>query len=84
MGYMITYQKANGDILLRPRKTIYNMKIGDTTSMGWKVLNIHYLYEGNYYTYLDYCKAVRGQLIHKKKRDKKILKYIIRQLNKLI
>lgn len=84
MGYMITYQKANGDILLRPRKAIYNMKIGDTTSMGWKVLNIHYLYEGNYYTYLDYCKAVRGQLIRKKKRDKKILKYIIRQLNKLI
>jgi len=80
---MITYQKANGDILLRPRKAIYNMKIGDTTSMGWTILNIHYLYEGNYYTYLDYCKVIRGQVIHKK-RQKKLLKFIIRQLNKLV
>lgn len=84
MEYMITYQKRNGDILLRPRKALYGMQVGDTTSMGWKVLNIHYQYEGNYYTYLDYCKVVRGHLNQKKRRKKKLIKYIIRQLNKLV
>ena len=81
--YMITYQKSNGDILLRPRKTLYDLRVGDTTSMGWKVLNIHYCYEGNYYTYLDYCRVIRGQQIRKKK-EKKFIKYLIKQLNKLI
>lgn len=83
MEYMITYQKHNGDILLRPRKTLYDLRVGDETSMGWKVLNIHYLYEGNYYTYLDYCKLIRGKQI-KRKKEKKILKFVIKQLNKLI
>lgn len=83
VGYMITYQKSNGEILLRPRKTLLGLRVGDETSMGWKVLNIHYLFEGNYYTYLDYCKVVRGQEL-KKKRQKRFLKYLIRQLNKLV
>ena len=82
MEFMITYQKNNGDILLRPRKTLLGLRVGDTTGMGWKVLNIHYLYEGNYYTYLDYCRMVRHHQL-KKKRKKKVLKYLIRQLNKL-
>lgn len=82
MNYLITYQKNNGDIFVRTRKTLYNLRVGDNTSMGWTVLNIHYLYEGNYYTYLDYCKMVRNQQL-KKKRNKKFLKYVIRQLNKL-
>lgn len=82
MDYLITYQKGNGDILIRKRKTLYNMRVGDTTSMGWTVINIHYNYEGNYYTYTDYCRMVRKHQL-KKKKDKKILKYLIRQLNKL-
>jgi len=83
MEYMITYKKSNGEILLRPRKTLYDLSIGKETSMGWKVLNIHYLYEGNYYTYLDYCKAVRGKQIKHRQR-KRFIKYVIKQLNKLV
>lgn len=80
MDHIVTYQKRNGDILLRPRKSLLGLRIGDETSMGWKVLNIHYLYDGNYYTYNDYCRAFRN----KKKPKKRFLKYIIRQLNKLV
>ena len=50
--------------------------------MGWKVLNILYEYDGNYYTYLDYCKAIRGKL-EKKKKKKRLIRYLIRQLNKM-
>lgn len=81
MDFMITYQKRNGDILLRPRKSLYNLRVGDTTGMGWTVLNIHYLYEGNYYTYIDYCRIIRNQQLKKKKKHK-LIKYMIRQLQK--
>ena len=83
MEFMITYQKTNGDILLRPRKTLYGMRVGDVTGMGWKVLNIHYNYEGNYYTYADFCRIVRHHQL-KKKKKKRFVKYLIRQLNKLV
>ena len=82
MEYIVTYRKNNGNIILRPRTCLYNLQIGDETSMGWKVLNIHYYYEGNYYTYLDYCKVVRGKQL-KKKKDKRFIRYLIRQLNKI-
>ena len=59
----ITYQKRNGNILQRLRKTMLPYRIGDTTSMGWKVLNIEYEYNQKFYTYYEYNK-----LIHKKKQ----------------
>ena len=83
MNYMITYQKGNGDIFFRGRKTLYGMRVGDETSMGWKVLNIHYKYEGNYYTIEDLRRIINGKSL-KRKKEKKFLKYIIRQLNKLV
>lgn len=79
---MITYQKSNGDIFFRARKTLLNLSVGSETSMGWKVLNIHYLYEGNYYTYEDFKRIRRNKQL-KAKKEKKIVKYLIRQLNKL-
>ena len=82
MDYIVTYRKNNGNIILRPRNSLSGMQIGDETSMGWTVLNIHYLYDGNYYTYLDYCKVVRGHQVRKQKK-KRFIKYLIRQLNKM-
>lgn len=83
MNYMITYQKNNGDIFFRARNSLLGLSIGDETSMGWKVLDIHYLYEGNYYTYDDYKRVRHGKEI-KKKEKHKFIKFIINQLNKLI
>jgi len=83
MNCMITYQKRNGDIFFRARKSAIGLSIGDETSMGWKVIDIHYLYEGNYYTINDY-KQIRRYKKIKPKKDKKFVKYLIRQLNKLL
>ncbi len=83
MNNIVFYQKRNGIIFIRPRKSVIGLEIGKETSMGWKVLNIHYLYEGNYYTYLDYRKAVRGKQIKHRQR-KRFIKFMIKQLNKLV
>lgn len=82
MKCIITYEKENGDILIRPAVCTYGRKVGDTTSMGWKVLDIHYEHNGNYYCYYDFMKMFDKQI--REKRDKKLLKYIIRKLNKYV
>ena len=79
---IITYQKNNGNIIMKPKLSDANLKIGDETSMGWKVLNIHYEYNGNYYVRKDYIRLLK-QKPKKKIRDK-IISYIIRKLRKLV
>lgn len=59
----ITYQKRDGSIMQKLRNTTLPYKIGETTSMGWKVLNIEYEYKNKYYTFYEYNK-----LIHKSKQ----------------
>lgn len=54
----ITYQKRDGTIMQKLRKTTLPYEIGDTTSMGWKVLNIEYEYRGKYYNYFDYSMII--------------------------
>ena len=76
---VITFQKSNGDIIMRPRLNAVGLRIGDGTSMGWTVLDIHYQAEdGNYYHEEDYKRNVR------KKREKlkqKIARYLMSKLN---
>ena len=50
----ITYQKSNGCIIQRQRNTTLPYKIGETTSMGWKVLNIEYEYNNKFYPEYKY------------------------------
>ena len=59
----ITYQKRDGNIIQRYRNTVLPYKIGEETSMGWKVLNIEYEYKNKYYPEYEY-----NMLIHKKKQ----------------
>ena len=75
---IITYQKGNGDIIIRPCKHDYGKKIGEETSMGWLVLDIHYNYNGNYYRRSDYHRMIRRV---DSKRNK-IVRYAIRKLSK--
>lgn len=70
----ITYQKRNGCIIQRLRDTTPPYKIGDTTSMGWKVLNVEYEYKNKYYSYYEY-----NRLLHKDKQ-KHIKKRHIKEL----
>lgn len=46
MNYMVVYQKYNGDLIYRYNKIKPNYKKGDTTSMGWKVVDIQYMHKG--------------------------------------
>ena len=76
----ITYQKRDGSIFQRFRNTTLPYKIGDETSMGWKVLNIEYEYNNKYYSYYQYNMLInkRKQRYLIKKRIKEIcLKNII-------
>ena len=59
----ITYQKNNGCIIQRQRNTALPYKIGETTSMGWKVLNIEYEFNNKFYPEYKY-----NILIHKSKQ----------------
>lgn len=59
----ITYQKRDGSTMQRLRNTVLPYKIGETTSMGWKVLNIEYEYKNKYYSYYEY-----NMLIHRNKQ----------------
>ena len=58
----VTYQKNDGTIIQRYRKTMLPYKIGDETSMRWKVLNIEYD-NNNYYPEYEY-----DMMIHKRKQ----------------
>ena len=66
----ITYQKKDGSVMQRFRNTILPYKIGDTTSMGWKVLNIEYEYNNKYYPEYQYniIKQKRKRAYFKKKK----------------
>lgn len=72
----ITYQKRNGIVFKRLRDTTPPYKIGDNTSMGWKVLKIEYEYNGSFYPSYEYYKLIEKekQKIKKKKQLKQICK----------
>lgn len=85
MGCIVTYQKSNGEIFIRP----YNhsafalgKRVGDTSSMGWKILDIHYKYNDNYYCYEDFMKLFEKEI--KERHNKKLIKFMIKKLNSLI
>lgn len=79
MSCIITYQKENGEIFYRPRKTEGGLRVGDETSMGWKVLDIHYKYGDIYYCYNDFYKMIRKD---RQTIKQKVANYICKKLYK--
>jgi len=79
--YIVTYQKRNGEIFLRKRKNVCDLQIGITTSMGWKVLDIHEEYEGNYLHREDIKRFIRKKK-YKPSIKKQIIRYIVKKLNR--
>ena len=78
-GCIVTFQKNNGDIIVRPRMSAYELHIGDETSMGWKVLDIHYQFnDGNYYHEEDYYRKLRETKKQREPIKKRIALYLIR------
>ena len=83
----VTYQKRDGSILERFRNTTPPYRIGEYTSMGWKLLNIEYQYKDKYYTQIDYYRMIekRKQRYLKLKQIKEIcIKNILSLLNIII
>ena len=81
MNCIITYQKSNGEIFIRPYNSSQRFKrVGDETSMGWKIVDIHYKHKDNYYCYEDYMKIFSKQI--KEKHNKKLIKFMLRKLSK--
>ena len=79
MECIITYQKSNGEIFIRAYKYHSLKKIGEESSMGWKVLDKHYLsYDGNYYHEQDYNRKQREK---KETWKQKIAKLIMKKAN---
>lgn len=70
----ITYQKRDGSIIYRLRNTMLPYKIGEETSMGWKVLNIEYEYKNNYYSQYEYDKLIQM------KKQRCIQRKLVREL----
>lgn len=70
----VTYQKRDGSIMQKFRKTELPYRIGDETSMGWKVLNIEYEYENKFYPKYEYnmLKDMNKKKIIKMKKMKEI------------
>ena len=66
-GYMVIYQKKD-DLIYRAVKTKPMYKVGDTTSMGWKVKGIQHLYNGKVYSRYEF----NNKLQHKRKMHEKV------------
>jgi len=68
----ITYQKANGCVIQKQRNTMLPYKVGDTTSMGWKVLNIEYEYKDKFISVDKYNMMIQKerQMIAKRMQAK--------------
>lgn len=77
MHCIIIYQKNNGKIFVRTYNQDHGKKIGDETSMGWKVLNVLYEYDGNYYQYHKYIRIIRERL--EKQSNKKAIRKAIKK-----
>lgn len=65
----ITYQKNDGCIIHKLRKTMLPYKIGETTSMGWKVLNIEYEYKDKFYPEYKYHMLIHNEKLKCLKRQ---------------
>lgn len=83
----VTYQKRNGVVFKRLRDTTPPYRVGEETSMGWKVLNIEYEYNNKLYPSYEYYRLIekhKQKIIRQLKIKKKCKKVLITLLNSLI
>lgn len=74
--YMVVYQKQNGEIFNRIRNTLPGYVKGETTSMGWKIVEIKYqFYDGKYYTSRE-LREKRAKLKEKNKFSRKVFCFL--------
>ena len=72
----ITYQKRDGTTMKRLRNTMLPYSVGDTTSMGWKVINIEYEYKNKYYPEYEFRNLIyqsKKKLIRRRQIEERIM-----------
>lgn len=72
----ITYQKRDGTVMKRLRNTMLPYSVGDTTSMGWKVINIEYEYKNKYYPEYEFRNLIyqsKKKLIRRRQIEERIM-----------
>lgn len=72
----ITYQKRDGTTIKRLRNTMLPYSVGDTTSMGWKVISIEYEYKNKYYPEYEYRNLIyqsKKKLIRRRQIEERIM-----------
>lgn len=72
----ITYQKRDGTTMKRLRNTMLPYSVGDTTSMGWKVISIEYEYKNKYYPEYEYRNLIyqsKKKLIRRRQIEERIM-----------
>lgn len=83
---LITYQKRNGEIFDRIRNTYFPYRVGDTTSMGWKVLDIRHKYKNKYVSTTEYDRLIDKEWNKAKRRNqvKHKIKYYYQNINHIM
>lgn len=76
----ITYQKKDGSIIKKTRNTTLPYKIGETTSMGWKVLGVEYEYKNKFYSEYGYYKQIQKKK-QKEEKKKQIVDFCKNEMN---
>ncbi len=82
MLYLIIYLKRDNTTIFRLRHTLETKKIGETTSMGWTILDIQYYRDGHFYSQSNYYKLLSKSIEknarenERKSRAKKIIEVL--------
>ena len=63
MKYLVLYERTNGELLYRYRKSLPQYEIGSYTSMGWKLVDIKQLDKGKCLSMYDYSTSVSNRVV---------------------
>lgn len=63
MNYLVLYEKNNGDMIYRYRKSKPQYEVGSITSMGWKLVDIRKLYNGSVISEYNYNELINKKLM---------------------
>lgn len=79
MKYLVLYERTNGDMLYRYRKSLPEYEVGSYTSMGWKLVDIKVLDKGKCLSQYNYSTLARDRVVGFTQRIdyRKIVEYML-------
>lgn len=63
MKYLVLYERTNGELIYRYRKSLPQYEVGSHTSMGWKLVDIKQLDKGKCLSLYDYSTSVSNRVV---------------------